>query len=82
MKSTMLLSMIPVLVPILIAALKLLAPKIPKALLPIIAPILGGLADAVLAWVAGGTPNPVLGAALGSAGVGLREIVNQWRTAK
>lgn len=74
-----LISLIPVLVPLLIALLKGWAPKIPKRLLPIIAPLLGGVADAAIAWASGGTPNPLLGAALGSAGVGLREVVDQMR---
>lgn len=79
MKSQLLLSLIPVLVPLFIAALKLAVPKVPKPLLPILAPILGGLADAGIAYAAGSAANPMLGAALGAAGVGVREIVDQVR---
>ncbi len=71
--------LIPVLVPILIAAGKLVVPRIPGWLLPIVAPVLGGVVDAVAAYASGGTANPVVGMALGSAGVGLREIVDQMR---
>jgi hypothetical protein len=72
-------ALIPVLVPVLIAGLKLAVSVIPGWLLPIIAPVLGGLADAGLAYVSGGTASPMLGMILGSAGVGIREIVNQMR---
>ena len=71
--------LIPVLVPLLIAGGKFLIPRIPSWLLPIVAPILGGAVDAIAAYASGGTANPVLGAALGSAGVGLREIVDQMK---
>ncbi len=64
-------------VPVVIALGKLALGWLPGWLLPIIAPILGGLADAAIAWASGGAPNPVLGAVLGSAGVGLREIYDQ-----
>ena len=76
-------ALIPVAVPILIFLLKRgIAVLKEKAAwtLPILAPILGGLADAGIAWVAGGTPNPVLGAILGSAGVGVRELVDQLKS--
>lgn len=69
--------LIPILVPIVIAILKTLAPKIPKSWLPIIAPILGALVEIFTSGTIGiGT---VWGAALGSAGVGIREIVDQMR---
>jgi hypothetical protein len=74
-------AVIPVAVPLLIVGLKFLIPMVPGWLLPIIAPVLGGLADAVIAFVSGGTANPVLGAILGSAGVGLREVVDQLKKA-
>lgn len=69
--------LIPVLAPLLIAGGKLLIPRIPRWLLPILAPLLGGALDALAAYATGGTANPVLALALGSAGVGLREIVDQ-----
>lgn len=73
--------LIPVLVPLMIAAGKVLVPRIPGWLLPILAPVLGGIVDAAAAYASGGTANPVLSMALGSAGVGLREIVDQMRRA-
>ena len=69
-------------VPIVIAIGKLAMGWLPGWLLPIIAPIIGGLADAAIAWASGGTPNPILGAVLGSAGVGMREIYDQVRPGK
>jgi hypothetical protein len=71
--------LIPLLTPILIAGAKLLAPKIPSTLLPIIAPILGAGLDILLHYAGMGTGGPILGAILGSAGVGVREIVDQLR---
>jgi hypothetical protein len=70
-------ALIPLLVPILIAGLKMGVAWIPGTLLPIIAPLLGGLADAGIAYATGAAANPMLGAMLGSAGVGVREIVDQ-----
>jgi hypothetical protein len=66
---------IPLLVPVLIAWLKILVPKLPKKYLPVLAPVLGAVMDCV----ATGGQNPALAAALGSAGVGLREIYHQMR---
>lgn len=66
-------------VPLLIAALKLLVPKIPRAALPIMAPLLGAALDIAASYLGSGTANPVWGAVLGAAGVGLREIVDQMR---
>lgn len=73
--------LIPVAVPILIFGIKKAFGMLPGWLLPIIAPILGGVADALLAWASGGAANPLLGAVLGSAGVGLREVVDQGKKA-
>jgi hypothetical protein len=71
------LTAIPVIVPLLIAWLKLLAPKIPSHYLPIVAPLLGALAAYISSKALGSNINPLVGAALGSTGVGLREIVDQ-----
>lgn len=73
---------IPVLVPLAIAFLKLILPRVPSAWIPVLAPILGMLADLAAAKATGGTGNVVLGAVLGSAGVGLREVVDQLRKAR
>lgn len=70
-------ALIPILVPLLVWGVRSILPKIPKAALPILSPILGALLDALLAYIAGGQWSPIAGAALGAAGVGLREIVDQ-----
>jgi hypothetical protein len=75
-------TLIPLIVPIAIAGLKMGVSFVPPWLLPILAPILGGLADAGLAYATGSTTNPMVGMLLGSAGVGLREIVDQLRRPK
>ena len=69
--------LIPLAVPLLIAGLKWGITKLPGWLLPIIAPILGGLLDAGIAWATGQAANPLVGAILGSAGVGVRELKDQ-----
>ena len=69
--------LIPVIVPLVIAGLQLGITRLPGWLLPILAPILGGVIDAGLAWATGQTANPLFGAILGSAGVGLRELKDQ-----
>jgi hypothetical protein len=69
----------PILVPVFIAGIKLLlaqfGSKLPKVWIPIAAPILGALVDLLIThtWGAG----TVMAAIAGSAGVGLREIVDQ-----
>lgn len=72
-------ALIPVAVPALLALVKLFVPKIPSAWLPILAPILGAAGDLVLHFAAGTQLNPLVGALLGSAGVGIREIQDQVR---
>jgi hypothetical protein len=71
-------ALIPVLVPISIAGLKLVLPKLPAWTLPVIvAPMLGTLADLALHYAGVPTLGPAWGAILGSAGVGVREIQDQ-----
>jgi len=72
-----LLLLIPVLVPLLVAIGKWAVPRMPAWILPIVAPALGALIDFLSAWATGAAANPVVGALLGSAGVGIREIVDQ-----
>jgi hypothetical protein len=71
----------PVLVPVVIALLKIglmyWGAKIPKALIPVIAPILGAGIDYITSGTLGA--GTAWGAALGLSGVGLREIVDQLR---
>lgn len=75
--STLLLTIIPLLVPIVVAIGKSALPKVPTWLLPILAPALGALIDYLGSLATGGSANPIAAAILGSAGVGLREIVDQ-----
>lgn len=72
-----LLALIPVLVPLLVALGKWALPKVPLWILPILAPALGAAVDYLSALATGAAANPLLGAALGSAGVGVREIFDQ-----
>lgn len=75
--NSLLLAIIPVLVPLLVALGKWALPKVPTWILPILAPALGALVDFIATWTVGATSNPVLGAVLGSAGVGVRELFDQ-----
>jgi len=67
-------------IPLVIAFAKKLVPKLPPSWLPIIAPILGAAGDALSSYLTHTTPNPALGALFGSAGVGVREVLNQIKT--
>lgn len=71
--------LIAVVVPLLIAGLKKLFPKIPGAVLPVLAPVLGGLIEAIVTSLGHDAGGLVTGAVAGSAGVGLREIADQNR---
>jgi len=74
--------LIPLIVPILIGLLKQIWAKVPSRLLPILAPILGALADLLSGWAGLGSFGPQWGAAMGLAGVGLREVYDQNRPSK
>lgn len=70
-------SLIPVLAPLLVALIKTVIPRVPKPLLPLLATGLGVGLD-YLGQAAGlSASNPILGAVLGAAGVGLREALDQ-----
>lgn len=71
--------LIAVVVPLLIAALKRMFPKIPGAILPVLAPVLGGLLEAIITALGHDAGGTLTGAVAGGAGVGLREIVDQTR---
>ena len=64
----------PVLVPLVLAGLKLVAPKLPTWVIPIAAPVLGMLIDFVNSLATSHASNLLVAAALGLAGVGLREV--------
>lgn len=68
---------ITVLTPLVIAGLKWGIPKIPKALLPFIAPVVGVILDQVLAFTTAHQSNLVIGAIAGALGVWLREATVQ-----
>lgn len=73
----LLMLLIPVLVPLVIAIGKFFVPKVPGWILPIVAPALGALIDYINTLVSGTNASPLIGALLGSAGVGVREIYDQ-----
>jgi hypothetical protein len=67
----------PVVVPLLVAGVKQLSDRVPKLALPVLAIILGAVADTVNYYATGGGVGIGWGAILGAAGVGLREVVDQ-----
>ncbi len=73
--------LIPVVVPVAVYLLKSLVPKVPTVWLPVAAIALGAVADTAAHFATGSVANPILGAVLGAAGVGLREVVDQIRKA-
>lgn len=73
----LILTLIPLVVPILVAIGKSALPKVPTWLLPILAPALGALIDYLGSLATGAGASPILALTLGSAGVGLREIMDQ-----
>lgn len=72
---------IPLIVPLLIAFFKNLLPRLPKALLPILAPVLGALADITMHYAGLNQGNALTGAILGATGLWLREAFDQSRKA-
>jgi len=65
------------LIPILVNFIKKALPASMTWLIPILAMILGPIADLIAQKALGVGVGPVAAAALGLAGVGLREVVNQ-----
>lgn len=66
----------PIMVPLILALVKMVLPKIPKRTLPIFAPFIGAIIDVLSTGTIGA--GTAWGAALGSAGVGVREVWDQW----
>ncbi len=66
--------LIPVIVPLILAGLKKIAPAVPAWTLPILAPVLGVVVDLVNHYALGHTSNLAVSIGLGLAGVGLREV--------
>lgn len=71
------LTLIPLIVPILVATAKYFVDKLPGWTLPILASCLGALLNYVSGLVGGPSTTLLNGAILGAAGCGLREIVDQ-----
>lgn len=79
--TSLLLILIPLVVPLVVAVVKFVLPKLPVWTLPILAPALGALVDYLTTLATGTAASPVLAAVFGSAGVGLREIIDQVKQA-
>lgn len=78
MDSTLIVNLLtPIVVPIFIAAFKKISSKIPKWVLPALAPILGVLVTVISNSALQANGNLLVAAALGLAGVGVREIIDQ-----
>lgn len=67
----------PIIVPLILAGVKQLLPKLPSWTIPILAPLLGVAVDVVNAAATSHQTNLWVAAALGLSGVGLREIKDQ-----
>jgi hypothetical protein len=65
-------------VPIVVAFIK---KWLPSWLIPPVAIVLGGLAEALAAWTLNRPVDPTVLAVAGVAGVGLRELVDQFKKA-
>lgn len=73
--------LITALVPGIIAIVKLLLPKIPGWLLPILAPVIGILLGYIQTIIPGADADPIKAAIMGGLGVCLREIYDQIKKA-
>jgi|DEB0MinimDraft_6_1074348.scaffolds.fasta_scaffold137321_2 hypothetical protein len=72
---SLVIAIVPVLTPIVISLLKRFVEQIPTQFLPILAPVIGMVITGIAEGF--GIDSAATGAVLGSAGVGIREIVNQ-----
>lgn len=72
----------PIIVPAILAGAKKVAPRLPAKAIPIAAPFLGASLAGFEAIAANNPNNLWLGAALGLAGVGTREILDQIKPSK
>lgn len=75
--NNLLLALIPLLVPIIVAVLKNVISTLPTWTIPIIASALGELLNVVSGLAGGPTTSALNGLLLGSAGVGVRELLDQ-----
>lgn len=67
----------PVIVPLILAGVKSVLPKLPSWTIPILAPVLGIAVDIVNSAATSHASNLWAAAALGLAGVGIREVKDQ-----
>ena len=73
-------AIIPILVPVLVAAFKTkVYPKIPSWATPLLAVITGPIIDFLLAAVTARAADPKFGVLYGLAGIGIREVLDQTR---
>ena|SRR5688572_7238990 len=72
-------SLIPLVVPLIIFGLRNMIPKLPSKWTPILAPLIGALIDVLLNFADLGDGKGMVGAVLGTAGIGVREVYNQAR---
>lgn len=70
-------AVIPVLTPLILGVMRTVFGQIPSKIIPILAPIVGVLVAGISEGF--GLDSATTGAVLGSAGVGVREIVDQAR---
>lgn len=64
----------PILVPLVLAGFKKVAPSLPTWIIPVLAPVLGVLIEFINGFISNNSSNFLLAAGLGLAGVGLREL--------
>lgn len=67
----------PVIAPLIVTLVKKIKPNIPTWLLPVICTVGGALVTWIASIALHNPNNIILGAALGLAGVGVREIIDQ-----
>ena len=71
--------LIPLYAPLIVAGIRKAIPVVPSIALPGVAVVVGIAGEAVLSWIAGKTPDPVWGGALGAVGVVIRDTVSQFK---
>lgn len=66
----------PIVLPFIVYVVRRLIPKIPRVALPMVAMALGFGVNALTSYISGHDFSPLVGAALGTAAVWVREIAN------
>ena len=69
-------ALVPVVTALAVWGGRVLVAKVPRAFLPIVAVAIGTGFDFLLAYMQGGTFNPVVGALLGASATWLRELIS------